>query len=115
MSRGSAARRSASSPAAATGCCTAANGEEALALDRARQPEGGIRLLITDVIMPGMGGRELGAKLLERYPGMKVLYMSGYTDNSIVHHGLLEEGIAFLHKPFTPAALVRKVREVLDG
>jgi PAS domain S-box-containing protein len=91
----------------------AANGDEALALAHDRG-EAGIDLLLTDVIMPQIGGRELAARLKALLPQVKVLYMSGYTDDAIVHHGRLEPGIVFLHKPFSPAALARKVREVLD-
>src|SRR5690349_581069 len=73
-----------------------------------------IDLLLTDVIMPGMSGNEMSRVLLARQPGMPVLYMSGYTDDAIVQHGVLEAGINFLQKPFTPGALASKVREVLD-
>jgi two-component system, cell cycle sensor histidine kinase and response regulator CckA len=92
----------------------AANGDEALRLARDR---GGARiaLLLTDVIMPQIGGKALADQLVELLPGIKVLFMSGYTDDAIVHHGRLEPGIAFLHKPFSPAALARKVRDVLDA
>ncbi|MCB9079499.1 MAG: PAS domain S-box protein [Anaerolineaceae bacterium] len=72
-----------------------------------------IHLLLTDVIMPGMNGRELYQNLRERQPGLRVLYMSGYTDNVIVHHGILYEGINFLQKPFTILKLLQKVRTVL--
>jgi PAS domain S-box-containing protein len=74
-----------------------------------------IELLLTDVVMPGMGGRALAAQLLERHPGMRVLFMSGYTDDAIVRHGVLESGMAFLQKPITPALLATRTREVLDG
>jgi two-component system, cell cycle sensor histidine kinase and response regulator CckA len=72
-------------------------------------------LLLTDVIMPGMNGRVLSEQLLPRQPGMKVLYMSGYTDSFIAGHGVLDPGTYLLHKPFTEEELIRKVREVLDG
>ena len=90
----------------------AANGEEALRL--IENSDGVFDLLVTDVIMPRMGGRELMEKLHMVFPGHKVLFISGYTDNSIVHHGILEEGIEFLQKPFTPSAILRKIRTVLD-
>src|SRR5579872_1037210 len=74
-----------------------------------------IHLMITDVVMPKVNGRELADKLSRRRPDMKVLYMSGYTDNAIVNSGLLHREVAFLQKPFTPGALAAKVREVLEG
>lgn len=74
-----------------------------------------IDLLLTDVVMPGMSGNEMSRILLKKQPGMPVLYMSGYTDDAIVQHGVLEAGINFLQKPFTPAALALKVRAVLDA
>ena len=71
-------------------------------------------LLLTDVVMPSMGGKELADALKNDFPGLMVLYMSGYTDDSIVQQGVLDEGIAFIQKPFSPAALIQKVRETLD-
>ena len=84
------------------------------ALHVAARHAGPIHLLLTDVVMPGTNGRVLAQRLSEQYPYMKVLYMSGYTDNAIVDHGVLTPGVAFLPKPFTPVAFARAVREVLD-
>jgi PAS domain S-box-containing protein len=89
----------------------AANAAEAVELFDANPS---IDLLLTDVVMPGGSGPELTKQLVERRPGLKVIYMSGYTDEAIVHHGVLEPGLAFLHKPFTSDALGRKIREVLE-
>jgi two-component system, cell cycle sensor histidine kinase and response regulator CckA len=91
----------------------AANPEEAERL--AAEYGSKIELLLTDVIMPGISGRELAKRLAARNPTMRVLYMSGYTYNVIAHGGTLERGVAFLQKPFTPGVLVEKVREVLDA
>ena len=74
-----------------------------------------IDLVLTDVVMPGMSGNDMSKILLAKQPDMPVLYMSGYTDDAIVQHGVLEPGINFLQKPFTPGALAMKVREVLDA
>jgi PAS domain S-box-containing protein len=91
---------------------TAGDGEEALR--SARQHTGDIHLLLTDIVMPRMGGRELAEALSRTRPALKVLYVSGYTDDAIVRHGVLDPGIHFLAKPITAADLTRKVREVLD-
>jgi len=90
----------------------AANGEDALSL--ARQHQGSIHLLLTDVIMPSISGREVAGRLLESRPATRVLFMSGYTDDAIVHQGVLDQSANFIQKPFDPDALARKVREVLD-
>jgi len=89
----------------------AGDGNEALRVSD--EHEGPIHLVLTDVIMPGMGGRELANRLKEIRPDTKILYMSGYTDNAIVHHGVLEKGLSFIQKPFTSQGLRKKIREVL--
>jgi two-component system cell cycle sensor histidine kinase/response regulator CckA len=83
----------------------------AIAADAARP----IDLLITDMVMPGMGGRELAARIKSARPGIKILLISGYTDTSFIYEGKMEPGTAFLQKPFSPRTLARVVREVLDG
>jgi len=85
------------------------------ALEEARRHGGRIHLLLTDVVMPSLNGRELAEKLTAEHAAVKVLYMSGYTDDMVLRRGVLNEGTAFIQKPFTPDALVRRVRAVLDG
>jgi len=92
---------------------TAANPDEALAV--AREFKGPIQLMVTDVVMPGMSGLQLAERLAPTRPDMRVLFMSGYTNDAIGHQGVLDPGTAFLQKPFTPNALARKVREVLEA
>jgi CheY-like chemotaxis protein len=90
----------------------ASNGTEAIELVQARA--GPVHLLLTDVVMPGMSGFELAGKLEEAHPDMKVLYVSGYSEEAVARHGLLDPETNFLPKPFTPVGLAGKIREVLD-
>ncbi|MCL4502999.1 MAG: PAS domain S-box protein [Deltaproteobacteria bacterium] len=91
----------------------AASGYDALSVSR--QAQGPIHLLVTDVVMPGMSGKKAAEILRAQRPGLKVLFMSGHTENAIVHHGVLDPGIAFIQKPFRQKQLTAKVREVLDN
>ncbi len=90
---------------------SAASGEEALEVSE--RHTGSIELLLTDVVLPGMGGKELAVKLLAQRPALKVVYMSGYTDNAIVHQGVLDAGTAFISKPVSPSVLLQKIRAYL--
>jgi PAS domain S-box-containing protein len=91
----------------------ASRGAEAIRLCQQRTES--IDLLLTDVVMPETSGKEVADRVTELLPGLRVLFMSGYTDEAIVHHGVLDSNVEFIQKPFTPAALVRRVREVLDA
>ena len=90
----------------------ARDGDEALSVATAHPTP--IDLLLTDVVMPGLNGRELAARLSSVRPGARVIFMSGYTDEAVTRHGVLDPGAAYVQKPFTPEAIARKVREVLD-
>jgi DNA-binding response OmpR family regulator len=91
----------------------AAGGREALALDA--EALDGLDLVVTDVVMPGLDGRTMADELRRRRPGLRVLYVSGYTEDAVIARGVLSSGVGFLAKPFTPAALVGRVRAVLDA
>jgi two-component system cell cycle sensor histidine kinase/response regulator CckA len=91
----------------------ASNGVEAL--ERLEEHQGDIDLLLTDVVMPAMNGRELAAIVRERFPAARVLFMSGYNDEAVTSHGVLQPGAQLLEKPFTASSLGSKVRAVLDG
>ncbi len=92
---------------------SAASGEDAIEINTGYKND--IHLLLTDVIMPGMNGKELADKILKERPDIKVVFMSGYTDDTIAHHGVLDEGINFLQKPVKSGVLEQKIRQVLDS
>jgi DNA-binding NtrC family response regulator len=92
----------------------ARNVEEALFISESHQ-DVPIKLLVTDIVMPGMTGHRLAEKILTRNPEMKVLYMSGYPNDTVVQQGMMERGVPFIQKPFTPNNFAHKVREVLDS
>jgi len=98
-----------------TGYTVLEAGDGAHALEVAAAYKGDIHILVTDVVMPRVSGRELASRLAEERKGIKVLYISGYTDDSIFRHGVLEGGVAYLQKPFNLKAIALKIREVLDG
>jgi CheY-like chemotaxis protein len=83
------------------------------ALEIAQRHEGRIRMLLTDVVMPRMGGRELAARFAQLRPEARVIFLSGYTDDAVVRHGVLESGVEFLQKPFRSADLLRRVNSLL--
>jgi two-component system, cell cycle sensor histidine kinase and response regulator CckA len=92
---------------------SANGGEEAISFATKHKEQ--IDLLITDVVMPNISGKEVAEQLKKIHPETKVLFMSGYTDEAIVHHGIVDSNIAFIQKPFSEQALAHKIREVLDS
>jgi CheY-like chemotaxis protein len=90
----------------------ASHGNEALSV--CKKHKGSIHLLVTDIVMPRMSGRELASRMAKIHPGIKVLYMSGYTENAIAHHSVLNKDMHYIQKPFTLEGMARAVREVLD-
>ncbi len=90
----------------------AADGAEALRVYAAHQ--GQIALVLTDVVLPGMSGKQLADQLRQAQPDLKILYTSGYSENTIAHHGVVDPGLQFLPKPYLPTTLIEKIREMLD-
>jgi len=91
----------------------AGNGKEALAIcERTPTP---VDALVTDVVMPGMGGKELADRVVERFPNLKILFMTGFTDDELLRRGSLDQGETIMVKPFSPRDLLRRLREVLNG
>lgn len=97
------------------GYTVVAAGTPSEAIRLVREHQGRIDLLMTDVVMPEMNGRDLAGSIMSIYPDVKRLFMSGYTANVIAHHGVLDQGVHFLQKPFSRKDLGRKLREVLEG
>ena len=93
--------------------CNSANGK--LALEQIESNKNSFDLIVTDLIMPELNGKEFVSKVNKIFPNVKVIYVSGYTDNHIVHNGLLDEDVNFIHKPYSVTTLAAKVREVLDN
>ncbi|MCB0167613.1 MAG: response regulator, partial [Anaerolineae bacterium] len=91
---------------------TARDGQDAI--NKVQGLEGPIHLLLTDVVMPNLSGKDLSVEIRKRHPETKICFMSGYTDNAIVHHDILDENTNFIQKPFLPSFLLKKVREILD-
>ena len=91
----------------------AGNGIEALHIGK--EQRGPIHCVVTDVVMPGLGGRQMVEQLVATHPQVKVLFLSGYTDDAVVRHGILHEQVPFLQKPFSAVTLATKVREILDS
>ena len=96
------------------GYTVVAAGTPGEAIELAHIHSGEIHLLMTDVVMPEMNGRDLARNILSHYPNLKRLFMSGYTANVIAHHGVLDEGVNFIQKPFSKGDLAAKVREALE-
>jgi CheY-like chemotaxis protein len=92
---------------------SAANGQEALAM--CDGIEGGIDVLVSDVVMPGIGGKELATRMMAKFPDLKVLFMTGYTDDEILRKGILDQSRALILKPFAPEDFLRCLREILSG
>ena len=90
----------------------AADGQEAIKF--LENNDEGVDLVLTDVIMPGIGGKDVAEKMQEFCPNTKLIFMSGYTNNAIVHHGVLDDKTNFIQKPFTPISLLKKIRDVID-
>jgi len=84
------------------------------AVEKATNHSGSIDLLMTDVVMPEMNGRDLAGQIIVLYPGIRFLFMSGYTANVIAHQGILDDGVAFIQKPFSMTDMTKKVRDILD-